>query len=81
MKNIQLSEEDRAFAEERVRTGPYKNIGDVVHAGLKALRRDETALRQLIQEGLDDLENGNFVDLSDEDDLLAHVRQEANTQR
>lgn len=42
MTDIQLSEEDRAFIEERVRSGPYKTVNDVVHAdfgNLNVMRR------------------------------------------
>jgi antitoxin ParD1/3/4 len=73
MSDIQLSDEDRAFIEERVRSGPYKTVNDVVHAGLRSLRRDEAALKSLIQEGLDDIAAGRFYEFGEEDDLTEFI--------
>jgi antitoxin ParD1/3/4 len=73
MADIQLSEEDRAFIEERVRSGPYKNMNDVVHAGLRSLQRNEVALKQLIQEGEDDIAAGHFYEFGEDDDLTEFI--------
>lgn len=73
MTDIQLSEEDRAFIEERVRSGPYKNMNDVVHAGLRSLQRDEAALKQLIQEGEDDIAAGRFYEFGEDDNLTEFI--------
>lgn len=73
MSDIQLSEEDRAFIEERVRSGPYKSVNDVVHAGLRSLQRDEAALKNLVQEGLDDIAAGRFYEFGEEDDLTEFI--------
>ncbi|MCV9997597.1 type II toxin-antitoxin system ParD family antitoxin [Pararhizobium sp. YC-54] len=73
MSDIQLSEEDRAFIEERVRSGPYKSANDVVHAGLRSLQRDEAALKILIQEGLDDIAAGRFYEFGEEDNLTEFI--------
>jgi len=71
--NIQLSDEDRAFIEERVRTGLYKDVNDVVHAGLQALQRDEATLKQLIQEGDDDIAAGRFYEFGEDDNLTDFI--------
>lgn len=81
MTDIQLSEEDRAFIEERVRTGPYKNVKDVVHAGLRALQRDEAALKQLIQEGEDDIAAGRFYEFGEDDDLTEFIVARSKARR
>ncbi|WP_426239781.1 type II toxin-antitoxin system ParD family antitoxin [Pararhizobium sp. DWP1-1-3] len=73
MSDIQLSDEDRAFIEERVRSGPYKTVNDVVHAGLRSLQRDEATLKSLIQEGLDDIAAGRFYEFGEEDDLTEFI--------
>jgi antitoxin ParD1/3/4 len=71
--DIQLSDEERAFIEERVRRGPYKNMNDVVRAGLRSLQRDEAALKKLIQEGDDDIATGRFFEFGKDDNLTEFI--------
>lgn len=78
MVNIQLSEEDQAFIEERVRTGPYKSAVDVIREGLYLLqnREEEAAeeLQLLIQEAEDEVAAGHVYTFSSPGALLAHVK-------
>ncbi|OJF94486.1 type II toxin-antitoxin system ParD family antitoxin [Pararhizobium antarcticum] len=78
MADIQLSDEDEAFIEERVRIGPYKSAVDVIREGLHLLqsREEEDAeeLRLLIQQAEDDVAAGHVYTFSSPGELLAHVK-------
>ncbi len=50
--DIQLTDEDKAFIDERVRTGTYRSAAAVVEAGLRSLREleaEQAELRALIR--------------------------------
>ncbi|WP_438749283.1 type II toxin-antitoxin system ParD family antitoxin [Pararhizobium sp. O133] len=83
-KSFVIGDHFDAFINEQVTRGRFNNASEVVRAGLRLLERDEAKfleLKRLIQEGIDDLENGDFVEFSDGDDLLAYVQQEAEKER
>ncbi|MCV9965863.1 type II toxin-antitoxin system ParD family antitoxin [Pararhizobium sp. BT-229] len=83
-KSFVIGDHFDGFIEEQVKSGRFNNASEVVRAGLRLLERDEAKfaeLKRLIKEGLDDIENGDFVEFSDDDDLLAFVRQEAEKER
>ncbi|WP_377295618.1 type II toxin-antitoxin system ParD family antitoxin [Rhizobium sp. SGZ-381] len=80
MTEIQLSDEDRAFIEAKLRSGVYKSAEDVVRAGLRLLKRQENEaeeLRRLVGQGLEDLEAGRLHEYATASDLLQDVRQRA----
>jgi antitoxin ParD1/3/4 len=63
MAIIQLDETEKAFIEEQVQSGSYKDADEVVRAGLRLLCKREAKvaeLRELIKEGEDNLEAGRF---------------------
>jgi len=69
-RNISLTREHDEFVESIVRTGEYQNASEAVRDALRALqqRRREDALklerlRVQIQAGIDDLENGDFIEI------------------
>jgi antitoxin ParD1/3/4 len=73
-RNISLTREQDEFVENIVRTGEYQNASEAVRDALRALqqRRREDALklerlRLQIQGGIDDLENGDFIEIEDAD--------------
>jgi antitoxin ParD1/3/4 len=73
-RNISLTREQDEFIESIVRTGEYQNASEAIRDGLRALqqRRREDALklerlRVQIQVGIDDLENGDFIEIEDAD--------------
>ena len=73
-RNISLTREHDEFVESIVRTGEYQNASEAVRDALRALqqRRREDALklerlRVQIQAGIDDLENGDFIEIEDAD--------------
>ena len=78
MTEIQLSEEDRAFIEAKLRTGVYKSAEDVLRAGLRSLEREEKEaeeLRRLVGQGLEDVEAGRLHEYATASDLLQDVRR------
>ncbi len=76
MTDIQLSEEDRAFIDEEVGAGVYRDVDEAVHAGLRLLKSKEgkiAELRRLIQEGIDDVEAGRVIEFESADDLTRYI--------
>ena len=54
--SISLGNYFEKFAKERIAEGRYKNVSEVVRAGLRLLEEEENkviALKQAIQEGID----------------------------
>jgi antitoxin ParD1/3/4 len=84
MTEIHLTEEDRAFVEDLVGNGIYKDADAVVAAGLRLLGSDEgkfVELQRLIQEGLDDVEAGRVVSFDNADDMTAHILEMAKERK
>ena len=83
-RNVSLPDTLDGFVEQQVASGAFPDASEVVSAGLRLLqhRTDCKAarlerLRAAIQVGLDDLERGDFVEVTDLDayfrDLEAEV--------
>ncbi len=73
-RNIMLTPEQDEFVESVVRAGEYQDANEAIRDALRALqqRRQEDALklerlRLQIQAGIDDLDNGNFIEIADTD--------------
>ncbi len=71
-RNISLTREQDEFVDSVVRSGEYQNASETIRDALRALqqRRREDALklerlRLHIQAGIDDLENGDFIEIED----------------
>ena len=65
--NIDLTEKQAQFIHDVIQDGRFKDTGEVVRAGLHLLALQEKQdqiklelLQKLTQEGLDDIERGNF---------------------
>jgi antitoxin ParD1/3/4 len=70
-RNISLTEPLDRFIDERVESGDFQNASEVVRAGLRLLRRQTEEdsqklerLRALVQEGVNDIEAGRYVELA-----------------
>src|SRR5258706_12912102 len=73
-RNISLTDEQDAFVEKVVRSGEYQNASEAFRAALRILqqRREEDALRlkalrAQLKAGVDALDSGEFVEVSDEE--------------
>lgn len=67
--NVSLTQEMERFIDERVASGRYRSASEVVREALRLLQeRDEErrvrldALRTAIDEGIDALERGEWID-------------------
>jgi len=85
--NIDLPEPLDAFIQAQVGAGDYRDAADVVQAGLRLLKSQTEAeaaklerLRAAIQVGLDELERGEGIEVTDLeawlDELGAEVESE-----
>lgn len=75
MTEIHLTDKHKAFIEEQVSSGRFKSTDEVISAALETLRGADDNLRQLIQEGLDDIEAGRVHRYENEDEFLADIRR------
>lgn len=78
-RNVSLTEMLDAYIEDSVRSGAFQNASEVVRDALRLHKaraddeaRKEARFKRLIQEGVDDLEAGRYVDV-DLDDLDAYL--------
>ena len=84
MTEIHLSNEDRAFIDEQVEAGIYKNAEEAVAAGLRLLGSGEGKLfelQRLIQEGIDDVEAGRVMEFASGEELTAHILKMAEEEQ
>jgi antitoxin ParD1/3/4 len=71
-RNISLTRQQDAFIEEIVDSGEYQNASEAFRDALRALqqrRREDAlklkALRAAIKQGLDSIEQGDYIDVDD----------------
>ena len=81
MLNVVLSEHHEALIADLVDSGQFHNADEVLREGLRLVEADrnqdtlkEQKMRQAIQAGLDDLDQGRFVSLGDRDEITRHIR-------
>lgn len=77
-QRLELSEHDSEFVRRCVQEGRYRDANEVVEAGLRRLEeREEEEQRQLerlraeVKIGMDDLENGRYIDVHGPEELDA----------
>ena len=82
MAIIDLDETEKAFIEEQVRTGAYKDADDVVRAGLRLLReRKLSELRSMIDKADRQIADGDFVSFSDSESLTDFIVAKATARK
>lgn len=66
-QNVNLTVPQARFVKRGVKTGRYQNASEMVRAGLRLLEQQEREeqmklrhLRKLIDEGIADIDNGNY---------------------
>jgi antitoxin ParD1/3/4 len=81
IRNVVLSEQDEALIANLVETGKFRDASDVMQEGLRmveASRKQEAVkeeeMRNAIRAGLDDLDQGRFVTLSEKNETASHIR-------
>ena len=80
-RNVVLSDYQSELVESLVRSGRYQNASEVLRDGLRLVERREAeetakldALRAAAQQGWDDIANGRYTDVAEED-LESFVRR------
>ena len=66
---VHLTPDHEAFIQTGVRNGRFTSADDAVRKAvdlLATLERDTTSIRAFVQEGIDDLDSGNFEDFTDD---------------
>lgn len=79
---IQLDAEERAFIEDRVKTGSYPSAQEVIRAGLRSLKQQEDeldALRAMVRAGDEDVAAGRFTDFQNAEGLTRAIIARART--
>jgi antitoxin ParD1/3/4 len=73
-RNVSLTTEQDAFIERIIETGEYQNASEAIRDALRVLqqKRREDALklrilRAQIKAGLDELERGDFIEITEAD--------------
>jgi len=81
-RNINLTEHLDRFVESGVTTGRYGNASEVVREGLRLLEQREQEdhaklewLRKAAQEGFDQIDRGEGVELRSREELDKHINQ------
>lgn len=76
IRNVELTDHNDRFVEEQVIEGNYKNASEVLRAGLRLLEQHTQSekhklamLRKLAAEGFRDLDQGQGLNLSGENEL------------
>lgn len=64
--NIPISKELAERIEHKVRSGNYPSADAVINKALELLDEHDDELRAFVQEGIDALENGDYVEYTDE---------------
>jgi antitoxin ParD1/3/4 len=79
--HVVLSEHHEALIADLVESGQFHNANDVLQEGLRLVEanhqqdaRKEQKMRQAIQAGLNDLDQGRFVTLKGHDEIALHLR-------
>lgn len=80
MLHVVLSEEDEALVADLVNSGQFHDAKEVLQEGLRLVDADrkrdaqkEEKMRQAIQAGLDDLDQGRFQSLTGRDEIALHL--------
>jgi antitoxin ParD1/3/4 len=81
-KNINLTEHYSGFVEHLVASGRYKNVSEVLRAGLRLLEQQTTEqeekltlLRRLANEGFGQLDQGQGIELTNRRRLASHIAE------
>lgn len=80
MTDIHLNDRDKAFIDEQIEAGIYKDADEAVAAGLRLLGSKEgklAELKRLIQEGYDDVEAGRVYTYASGQEMLADIKRMA----
>ncbi|WP_105385733.1 type II toxin-antitoxin system ParD family antitoxin [Neorhizobium alkalisoli] len=81
MTEIHLSDKDKAFIEEQVKAGVYKDANEAVAVGLRQLQAKTEMLKRLIQEGLDDVEAGRVHSYASAEEFSNDIKRMADEKR
>lgn len=73
MTEIHLSDKHKAFIEEQVKAGAYKDADEVVAAGLSRLRSENELLKQMIAEADAQFERGEYLTFTTADALADSI--------
>lgn len=84
-RNVSLTEHFNEFVDEQIRAGRYRNASEVLSAGLNLLEKEAekhraqlTVLRYLAQKGLDELDQGQGIEIENDEqlsELISKIRK------
>ncbi|HWA21484.1 MAG TPA: type II toxin-antitoxin system ParD family antitoxin [Caulobacterales bacterium] len=82
-RNINLTDALDRFVAEKVESGSYQNASEVIRAGLRLLQIEEeerarkiAAFNAAVQVGLDELDRGEGIEVTDIDAFMDEIERE-----
>lgn len=79
---VVLSEHHEALISDLVDSGQFRDANEVVEEGLRLIEADrkihadkEQKMREAVQAGLEDLNNGRSASLRDRAEIASHIRE------
>ena len=82
-RSVTLSEDETEIVDNLVESGRFRDAGEAVREGLRLVAEveDETfgytleELKAAVQIGLDDLDNGRYIEFESVEGLVAHLKR------
>ena len=84
--NLKLTEHSRSYLESRVESGDYPDLETALNVAIELLEVQESEsgrLRQLMDRGISDYDQGKFTELSDNliDEINERATKDAGTDK
>ena len=64
--NVSITDSLEEFVQSQVKTGLYSSASEVVRAALRLLREQEADINKNIAISLEQIENGQYVEMNDD---------------
>ncbi|WP_300682035.1 hypothetical protein [Nocardioides sp.] len=79
-QRIEFSQDDVDLIDRLVKDGVYADAAEAVHEGLRLLEREQLSraerlatFRAEARKGFDDLDHGDYTEVSNDQELSAHI--------
>lgn len=87
-RNVTITPHQERFVESALSSGQYGNVSEIFRAGLRLLEREEQErlirqelLNRKIEQGIDDIQQGRFTEIKDDQELESYFAAKQNERR